>query len=292
MGTARPVGVGALAGMMLALAACGLMAGPRPAHADPFGLDTVIAFYGSYPELKSQTFSRGGDWRQWHRRGGVASRGVTHQQFLRQDVAAASDFLVKLDFAGDPHPVVDIDEFGWDFDGGIDGHCAAILKAVHQKRPDLGIAVWQMRGPVAPQLAAVYRDTVDLVMLETYYNLDDAWMIPFQLQAARLTGLLPRTVVVLGLGRESADKGSYPWTQTPQELDQQLRLIRLVAPESPGVAFFGDWSLRPLDAAVFLSRADFERICPYFDSWVCAILCGDSRPWGAIAWPNPSRSRS
>ncbi len=54
-------------------------------------------------------------------------------------------------------------------------------------------------------------------------------------------------------------------------------------PLPPGAARdLGDLSLRlgdrPLDAAVFLSRADFERICPYFESWVCAILWGDSRP--------------
>ena len=33
-------------------------------HANVLGLDTVIAFYGAYPELKSQTFTRGGNWKQ------------------------------------------------------------------------------------------------------------------------------------------------------------------------------------------------------------------------------------
>ena len=137
------------------------------------------------------------------------------------------------------NPVITIDEFGWDYDGGIDRHTAAILKAVHQKKPGLKIAVWQMRGPVAPGLAAVYRDTVELVMMETYFDLKDAWMIPFQLQTARLNGLLGKTIIGLGIGKESPDLGGHPWTQTKEELDQQLRLIRFVAPESPGVAFFG-----------------------------------------------------
>ena len=57
--------------------------------------------------------------------------------------------------------MIDIDELGWDFDGGIDRHSMAILKAAHKKRPDLKIAVCQMRGPVAPKLAAVYRDIVN-----------------------------------------------------------------------------------------------------------------------------------
>jgi hypothetical protein len=110
---------------------------------------------------------------------------------------------------------------------------------VHEKRPGLKIAVWQMRGPVAPGLAAVYRDTVELVMMETYFDLNDAWMIAFQLQTARLSGLLDRTIIGLGIGSESPNLGGHPWTQTKEELDQQLRLIRFVAPESPGVAFFG-----------------------------------------------------
>jgi hypothetical protein len=205
----------------------------------PFGLDKVVAFYGAPQDIRSANFVLSGDWEYWRRRGGVASRGITHQQFLRKSVDEASDILVNLDFQGNPNPVVTIDEFGWDYDGGIDRHCAAILNAVHRKRPDLRFAVWQMRGPVAPGLAAVYRDTVDLVMLETYFDLKDAWMIPFQLQAARLSGLLGRTVIGLGIGSESPNLGGHRWTQTKEELDQQIRLIRLVAPESPGVAFFG-----------------------------------------------------
>jgi len=112
-------------------------------------LDPVIAFYGAYPELKSQTFARGGDWRYWTKRGAVASRGVVHQTFLRQNVAEASDYLARLDLGDNPNPVIDIDELGWDFDGGIDRHSMAILKATHEKRPNLKIAVWQMRGPIA-----------------------------------------------------------------------------------------------------------------------------------------------
>ena len=54
-----------------------------------------------------------------------------------------------------------------------------------------------------------------------------------------VNGLLDRTIIGLGIGSESPNLGGHPWTQTKEELDQQLRLIRLVAPESPGVAFFG-----------------------------------------------------
>jgi len=208
------------------------------------GLETVIAFYAGSTNLQSQTFFRSEDWQYWKQRGGIASRGVVHMKFLGKNVDEASDVLANLDFGDNPNPVIDIDEFGWDYDGGIDSHTIAILKAVHQKRPELSIAVHQMRGPVAPKLAAVYRDAVSLVLLETYYDLNDAWIIPFQLQTARLNGLLERTVISIGLGKESEDKGGWMWTQTAEELEQQVRLIRFVAPESPGLGFFGRWKLR------------------------------------------------
>ena len=232
----------------------------RPGPEKALGLDTVIAFYGVYPEIASQTVTRGGDWRYWTSRGGVVCRQVVHYEFLKKNVREASDFLAGIDFGDNPKAVISIDEFGWDYDGGIDTHCEAILNAVHGKRPGLNIAVWQMRGPVAPRLASVYRKTVSLVMLETYVDLNDAWMIPFQLQASRLTGILDISVVGLGLGQESEEKGAHRWTQTEEELDQQIRLIRMVAPESPGVAFFGKWKLE-------------EGNCPLTDQQIDAI-CG------------------
>ena len=226
----------------------------------PFGLNAVIGFYGAPQEIASANFVLSADWKYWQGRGGIASRGITHQQFLGKDVEEASNVLANLDTGGDPHPVVTIDEFGWDYDGGIDRHSAAVLKAVHKKKPGLKIAVWQMRGPVAPALAATYRDTVELVLMETYFDLKDAWMIPFQLQTARLNGLAGKTILGLGIGKESPDLGGYPWTQTKEELDQQLRLIRLVAPESPGVAFFGVDRLGKCP----LTKDELDRLCGRF----------------------------
>ncbi|HIN76066.1 MAG TPA: hypothetical protein EYM96_07755 [Rhodospirillales bacterium] len=99
-------------------------------------------------------------------------------------------------------------------------------------------------------------------MMETYVDLNDPWMIAFQLQAARLNGLLERSVVALGLGKESDDKGGYRWTQTAEELEQQIRLIRFVAPESPGVAFFGKWKLKENDCP--LTDKQLDDICGRF----------------------------
>ena len=233
-------------------------AGQRPNR--PLGLDKVIAFYGAPKDIASANFVLDANWKYWRGRGGVASRGITHQQFLQKNVDEAAAVLTNLDLGNNPNPVVTIDEFGWDYDGGIDRQSAAVLKAVHQKKPGLKIAVWQMRGPAAPELAAVYRDTVDLMLMETYYDLNDAWMIAFQLQAARLNGLLGKTILGLGIGRESPDLGGQPWTQTADELDQQLRLIRMVGPESPGVAFFGLDNLGKCP----LTRQQLDRLCGQF----------------------------
>jgi hypothetical protein len=112
----------------------------------PLGLDTVIAFYGGSTNLQSQTFFRGDDWKYWKHRGGIASRGVVHMKFLRKNVDDASDILANLDFGDNPNPVIDIDEFGWDYGGGIDSHTINILQAVRKKRPELKIAVHQMRA--------------------------------------------------------------------------------------------------------------------------------------------------
>jgi len=45
------------------------------------GLNKIIAFYGAYPELKSQTFARGSDWKYWNKRGGIVSRGWSTKRF-------------------------------------------------------------------------------------------------------------------------------------------------------------------------------------------------------------------
>ncbi|MDP6438220.1 MAG: SUMF1/EgtB/PvdO family nonheme iron enzyme, partial [Candidatus Brocadiia bacterium] len=240
---------------------------PESGKDGPFGLDKVIAFYAGLG-VESQTFIGGDAWKDWKERGSVVYRGMT-TGFLSENVEEGSDVLANLDFRDNPNPVVCIDEFGWDYDGGKDRHTAAILQAVHRKRPRLKIAVYQMRGPVAPELAAAYRDTVELVMLETYVDLNDAWLIGFQLQAARLTGLLDRSVLALGLGAEAEDASrglhGWEWVRTAKELDQQVRLIRMVARESPGLAFFGKFLTG--ERAMRMTDEELEAICSRFDEY-------------------------
>ena len=81
------------------------------------GLEKVIAFYNA--DLESQTFARSDDWKYWSNRGGVAASTTSSWE---KNVDEASDFLAGMDFGANPNPVINIDELGWDYDGGIDRH--------------------------------------------------------------------------------------------------------------------------------------------------------------------------
>ncbi len=200
------------------------------------GLDTVIHFFGLGSGMHSPTLVSSGDWKGLKARGVVAASGSGHGM-LNIPVAEAAERHAKMDFGGNPHPVITVDEFGFDYDGQIDLRTAETLRAIKKARPELGIAVWQMRGPIAPRLAATYRDEVDLVMMETYVSPADIWLIGAQLKAAELNGLGHKSVVGLGIGRCGRDHVN--WARSKDELEEQVRFIRAVAPESPGLAFFG-----------------------------------------------------
>ena len=221
------------------------------------GLDKVIAFtYGPAKDfdpkqLRSVTFfgpSKPEDWQYWQARGVVTGVGHTWFDLLRSPLDKAVDNLVGQNYGGNPRPVVMIDEFGFDFGGGMDEKSAQVLRQTKRRRPELALAVWEMRGPIPQVLAEAYRDVADLVMMESYVgNKRQYWFIASQVWSARRYGILSKTIVVLGVG-----KGGNPgetWAQTKEELEQQIRFVRLIAPESPGVGFYGG-------TAELLARAD------------------------------------
>ncbi len=215
-----------------------------------FGLDRVIAFNylgGKYDpkQLRSVTFiepTAPKDWRYWTPRGVATAVGHTWFDLLRNPVDKAVDILANGDYGGNPKPVVSIDEFGFDYGGETDQKAARILRETKRKRPELGLAVWEMRGPIPKVLGDAYRDVADLVMLESYLkDKDDYWFVAAQVQSARIHGVLPKTIVALGIG-----KGGNPgeeWARTKEELEQQVRFVRMLAPEAPGIGFYsgGDW---------------------------------------------------
>jgi len=218
----------------------------RHARTKVLGLNKVIAFTYSpgkdfdLKQLRSATLVGpvgAGDWKYWQGRGMVSAVGHTWYDLLRSPLEQAVKNLTGQDYGENPHPLNMIDEFGFDYGGLMDQKAAEILRQAKLKKPELSLAVWQMRGPIPQVLADTYRDVADLVMFESYVNNQQRyWWIATQVWSARRYGLLPKTIVVLGVG-----KGGNPgedWAETKEELEQQIRFVRMIAPESPGIGFY------------------------------------------------------
>ena len=214
------------------------------AEAKVLGKYRIFAFLylpkGTDPKtLHSANFinSKPNEWKYWRDKGVIPCRGKTWFDLLRNPVDKAVEILTTMDYGGNPDPVVCIDEFGFDFGGQTDQKTATILRRTKENMPVLRLAVWQMRGPISPVLATAYRDVVDLILPEAYVpDKDSYWHIITQVRAAQLQGLMHKTIVGLGLG--IGGNPGEKWAATKKELEQQIRFLRLIAPESPGVAFF------------------------------------------------------
>jgi hypothetical protein len=208
------------------------------------GKDRIFAFLYLPKNIDPNTLhsanlihSKPQEWKYWNARGVIPCQGKTWHDLLRNPINRAVEVLTTIDYGGNPEPVVCIDEFGFDFGGQTDNKTATILRMTKNKMPNLHLAVWQMRGPIAPILADAYKDVIDLVMIEAYVgSKDDYWKIITQVKAAQLQGLMHKTVVALGLG--IGGNAGEKWACTKKELEQQIRFLRLIAPESPGIAFF------------------------------------------------------
>jgi hypothetical protein len=215
-------------------------------HARVLGLKRVIAFTYSpgkdfdVKQLHSPTFvgpANPGDWKYWRPRHVVSAPSKVWHDLLPLPVDKAVENLTQADYGGNPHPVTMIDEFGFDYGGLMDQKSAQILRQAKQRKPELALTVWEMRGPVPQVLAEAYRDVADLVMFESYMGSRERYfLMAWQAWSARRYGILQKSILVLGVG-----KGGNPgeeWAQTKEELEQQMRFVRLIAPESPGVGFY------------------------------------------------------
>ncbi len=219
----------------------------RHAKVKVLGLDKVIAFTYSpakdfdVKQLHSATLVgpvAAKDWKDWQPTGVLTGVGHTWFDLLRSPIDQAVANLARQDYGENPRPIVMVDEFGFDYGGLMDQKAAQVLRQTRLNRPDLSLTVYEMRGPIPKVLAETYRDVADLVMFESYVHDQRAyWWIATQVWSARYYGILPKTIVILGVG-----KGGNPgedWAETKEELEQQIRFVRMIAPESPGVGFFG-----------------------------------------------------
>jgi hypothetical protein len=223
------------------------MLSARHAKAKVLGLDKVIAFtyspakYMDLKQLRSATLVGPlgpTDWKSWQETRVLTAVGHGWPDLLRSPMDQAVANLAGQDFGGNPHPLVMVDEFGFDYGGLMDQKAAAILRQAKTKKPGVSLAVFEMRGPLPQVLAETYRDVADLVMFESYLHSQNSyWWMASQVWSARRYGILPKTIVILGVG-----KGGQPgedWAETKEELEQQIRFVRMIAPESPGIGFFG-----------------------------------------------------
>ncbi len=250
-----PVTVGVV--FCLVLGAAAARGAEENAEADGkiLGRDKFIALYGDHREqVPSQNFN---------------GQGIVWYKFLKNPVDKAAEILAAYTTTDilatyNDLPVVNIDEFGWDYDGPSDMKTAAVLKAAKEKHPDLKLLIHQMRGPVAPDLAATYREVVDLVWMETYVDPTDLWAIAMHFKAAELNGLAKKSIVALGAGKCARDQVN--WATTKQEMEEQMRFVRLVAPESPGIAFFAvGGNLANNKAENPITLEDIGEICGRWD---------------------------
>jgi hypothetical protein len=230
-----------LAAVLLCLAGLAAQTAERPAERIWAGGKLVVWPYypGDSTQLKSITLvqSQPDEWEYWEGRGVVPATAKTWQSILTDTtVDQGVEAILGLDFGGNPAPVVCLDEFGFDYGGQTDEKSARILLELRRRRPDLGIVVYQMRGPFNGVLAGAYREAVDAVGLECYAGPSDYWWIETQIVAARLQGLLDKCVVLLGLG--TGGQPGEVWPSTKEDVESQVRYVRLVAPEARGIGFF------------------------------------------------------
>ena len=85
------------------------------------------------------------NWRYWRARGVVIGVGNTWFNLLRSPIEKAVYNLVGQNYGGNPRPVVMIDEFGFDYGGRMDEKSAQILRQTKRRKPELPLAVWEMR---------------------------------------------------------------------------------------------------------------------------------------------------
>ena len=237
--------------LAVAAAAWGGHAGP-PQKQKILGKERVFYIYGGTPEdmgCVNLVHSRADEWKGWAEKGVVPARAQTWFKILRNPVEKGVGVIAGMDYGGNPKPVIIIDEFGLDLGGQTDRKTATVLRAAKGKMPHLGIVVWQMRGPVAPALAEAYREVVDLVCMEAYVGgKAHYWKIAGQTAAAQLQGFGHKAIVGIGLG-VGGQPGEH-WAKTKQELEQQIRFVRAVAPGSPGLAFFNPASAKKGEAGL------------------------------------------
>lgn len=128
---------------------------------------------------------------------------------------------------------------------GMRGTIDGILDAKHRNPSSFVIIAWRGENSLKP---LVEKDGADLVAIEAYTSVSKdrpTWyavslsQVDRRIALARSWGILDRTIPWLG---HILPYNEYHASQklTPQELERQIKHYREIAPQMPGVAFFGN----------------------------------------------------
>jgi len=127
----------------------------------------------------------------------------------------------------------------------------SVLRQLRKTHPDAFIALWHIGANLKPEIVEALKDgTIDLVMPERYhtFNAPMEESLKKDINMLRRMGVLDKTIIGLGTHRNYAGFGSAE--DHAAYLEKQIALIRKLAPESPGMAFFSAATLPGLKEKV------------------------------------------
>lgn len=188
-------------------------------------------WYGAAADLIYAT-AAAYDPAHWKRIGGLSLR-------ITSRTASAEPYR-KMFTPADPSFGMQYDELG--------GNCKpeaylAALREFRKTHPKVFVALWHIGGKPTPAIVRAVKDgTVDLLMPEIYYTWDQKIDgLKETIRRFRKLGILDKTVI--GLGTAAGYAGWGTAQQHADYLEKQIALIRKLAPESPGLAFYSSSTL-------------------------------------------------
>lgn len=176
--------------------------------------------------------------------GGVSYLGGTRWEQIPPglDMAALAPRILKDYTDTRPWDGIAIDELGmWEQhpeQTALALEFGKILKQARLDRPDQFTAIWQF-GSLTPLECNLFRDSADVILCEVYENYFRAWndlhsfedYLSQRIQVARSMQVIKKTIIGLSIASDFGDV-------TPEELEEQVRRVRMLGPEMRGLAFY------------------------------------------------------
>lgn len=222
----------------------------------------VVMTAGLLPKSMSELPFRGVRLCRW--------KSFKHRDSAEQYAEYLAKDLDKL-----PDRAIMIDEIGaYDERQILDG-LAGLVK-FKKENPDVLTTVF-IAGSLKPLQCSHLHGGADLAMLESYFS----WQVPLfksytrydyfdqRIKTARAYDLLHKCVLCLGIDLGPGKKD--PYGQSPADLEDQFRYIRLHAPEMPGISFYGA-------TIESVARAANELIMKYYVKPVMTVWDRDLLP--------------